>query len=367
VHDYAVFTSREQEPRVNATSERGLLNAGLRKLREIIGASATTKRVRQTTRSTTIDAIIELHLASNDVANACVEVKRTLRPAHLAEIEYRRQQCRAQFPDCEFLLVTTAVSEPLARQLRDRGLWFVDLAGNAYVEVPDQLLVFVVGQKLSNGRLPQPKQRLSEQAGRVLFQFVRHGPRVRFTYRDVVGATGVSLGVVSKLVARWREESLIHRTRAGEYEIVRAADLLQLWCSAFSEQLRYKILIGCYRSVHSDDLGRLLELPGMDSVVVGGEFAAGLLTGHLRSKKVHLYVPAQDSPALRKSLALAPSESGEVELLVAFSTELAGGKTVQVPALAHPALLYAELVSSSDDRVAETALRIRQEHLAWTL
>ncbi len=95
--------------------------------------------------------------------------------------------------------------------------------------------------------------------------------------------------------------------------------------------------------------------------------AADVLTGYLRAGGLHLYMSENDAVSVRQQLRLAPSNTGNIELRRAFSTDLAGEETAYGMPLAHPALVYAELMAEEDDRLAETAMRLRQEFLAWTL
>ncbi|MCK4571090.1 hypothetical protein KAT84_03970, partial [Candidatus Bipolaricaulota bacterium] len=268
----------------------------------------------------------------------------------------------------KFLLVSSAVSEPLAQELRNRKIWFVDMAGNVYVELPGQLLLFVAGLKPAQLETRAASKKLGEQAARVLFQFLRHGPEVQATYRDLVRATGVSLGMISKLVTHWRDEGLIRRAGKGTHMVLQPTTALEMWCDVYTEQLAPRLFIGRYQSPYASDFASLLKqhktpLP----IVIGGEVAAEVLTGYLRAGELHLYISKDDAAHIRKQFRLAPSEAGNIELRRTFSTDLAGEDIAHGMPLAHPAFVYAELMAGGDDRLAETALRLRQEFLSWTL
>jgi hypothetical protein len=265
-------------------------------------------------------------------------------------------------------LISAAVSEPLAQELRKRKIWFIDTAGNVHVNLPGQLLLFIAGRKTPQRETRRPVRRLSEQAARVLFQFLRHGPEVRATYRDIVQATGVSLGMISKLETQWRSEGIIRRAERGTHWVTQPAKALQMWCDTYADQLASKLLIGKYRSAHDRNFETLLQLAGKPlPAVIGGEVAADELTGYLRAGGLHLYLSKGDAVHVCQQLRLAPSDDGNIELRQSFSTDLAGDATAWGIPLAHPVLVYAELMSEDDDRLAETAMRLRQEFLAWTL
>lgn len=353
---------------MNYKKETDLLTAGLRRFGAVAQVEITHKRKIPAELTTIMDALISTHFTSGDTFQVCVQVKRTLRPAHLAEIEYLRARYRARMPDAKFLLISSAVSEPLAQELRKRKIWFVDLAGNIYVDLPGRLLFFVAGLKPAQPATRPTAKRLSEQGARVLFQILRHGPEVQATYRDLIQATGVSLGTISKLTTTWQADGLIRRTGRGAHMVLQPAKVLQLWCDAYAEQLAPKLPIGRYRSVHDRDFAGLLQSPGTTlPVVIGGEYAADVLTGYLRAGELHLYMSKENAVRIRQEFCLAPSESGNIELRRVFSSDLAGNETAHGIPLAHPALVYAELMADGDDRLAETAMRLRQERLSWTL
>jgi hypothetical protein len=191
---------------------------------------------------------------------------------------------------------------------------------------------------------------------------------VRATYRDLVQATGVSLGMISKLFTQWRDQGLIQRAKRGSHLVLKPTTALQLWCDAYAEQLAPRTLIGKYQSAHGKDFAHLLQSPETTvPAIIGGEYAADVLTGYLRAGGLHLYITEQDADSTRQQLGLAPSQRGSIELHYTFSSDLASEETRHAIPLAHPALIYAELMATPGDRLAETALRLRQEHLAWTL
>ena len=315
-----------------------------------------------------VDAVIDLQFSQDCNVKAFVEIKRALRPAHLSELEYLRDQCREREPDTEFLVVTEVISEPLALELRSRQMWFVDLAGNLHIDLAGKILLFVAGFKTAEGRNPHVGWRPSEQAAKLLFQLVREGPDLQMTYRDLVDLTGVSLGIVSKLFTAWREERLIRRAERGAYRVLDAGKLLEYWCDTYAQHLSPRLVLGTYRSQHEDEFERILEeAPAEPPFVVGGEYAADLLTGYLRGTRLHLYVQEEAGSQLQQQLLLARSQTGNIEIRRRFSPNLAANGSGKAPAIAHPALLYAELMAGDHRRLSETAIRLRRKYLTWTL
>lgn len=315
-----------------------------------------------------IDAMIQLQRAQDVNIKVFVEIKRTLRPAHLPELEYLRDQCKRSDPEADFLVVTESITEPLAQELKARHMWFVDSAGNLHIDLTGQLLLFVTGRKLAHEPKRSVGWRSSEQSAKLLFQLVRSGPDVEATYRDLVDASGISLGVVSKLFSIWREQDLLRRAGRGAYRIIEPDKVLEHWCDDYAGQLAPNVQFGRFTSPSGENLGALFESADLlKGVVVGGEYAADLLTGYLRGSRVHLYVPKKAADEVRNRLRLVPSREGNIELRDCFATNLRYKSSRRETKIAHPALIYAELMAGEHRRLAETAMRLREEYLAWTL
>ena len=145
--------------------------------------------------------------------------------------------------------------------------------------------------------------------------------------------------------------------------------LLDMWVEAFMAKLHPKIVLGHYRSPYDKDVASLLEAGLQDdalgNVVVGGEYAADLLTGYLRASSVTLYVPLGEIDSVQQNLKLAPSKEGPIEVCAAFAPEIGKLSKKHGFVLADPVLIYAELLATDDPRCGETALLIKEKHLPW--
>ncbi len=303
-------------------------------------------------------------LAGDSKAHVCVQLRNRFRPSELPQLI-------AQYADgCEHrMLFTDYITSSLAEQLRARGIWFADALGNAFMEIPGSLLLHTTGNRPE--RTPAPAgQHFSAPGGKILHYLLKHGPRIQATYRDIRGAIGVSIDKVGKLVRELEQSGSLRMRGSGDYEILNGDRLLALWAEAYRAKLMPMLLLGQYAAAPNLDFEALIQeavriLDGQ--VVVGGEVAADVLTQHLRPQQLCLYVPEDRAADIRRSLKLAPSGSGTVELCNLYSLDIASERHVHGAAIADPAFVYAELMAGGDDRLAETALRLRQEFLSWTL
>jgi hypothetical protein len=125
------------------------------------------------------------------------------------------------------------------------------------------------------------------------------------------------LDKISKLLNELKDYVTIVRQRQGCYQVRDPRRLLDMWVEAFVAKLHPKIVLGHYRSPHDKDVATLLEAglqnDALGNVVVGGEYAADLLTGYLRASSVTLYVPLGEIDSVQQNLKLAPSKEGPID------------------------------------------------------
>jgi hypothetical protein len=124
--------------------------------------------------------------------------------------------------------------------------------------------------------------------------------------------------------------------------------------------LRPKLLVGRFQPPEQD-LGQTLERfkrvtgPKRVAWALTGGFAADLLIRHFRGDQLGFFV-SEWSADFTKSLKWLPSSAGPVTVLRQFSplVVFTPKQSVEVP-VAHPLLVYAELISQGRERELETA------------
>lgn len=313
-----------------------------------------------------VNLICRITLPDSSVFGLCAFARKGLRPATIPRIIEQIEAAR-KVPSCDQAIVLTDyVSASLAETLRAARVSFVDSVGNAHLTGLGQISVFHTGNRPPRRR-PTHGQYFTESGAKILFFLLRHGPRIRATYRDMQAATGVSLDKISKVLNELAKDRLVTVRARGEYEIADANAVLERWSGTFAAKLEPRILLGEYRSAAGNDFPTLIEMTAAAglSVVVGGDLAAGWLTDHLRPATVRLYVPEEAQPAVQRNLKLAPARDGNIELCQMFARDLGHSCDEHGVILAHPLVVYAELMSGDDVRLGETALRLKERHLSW--
>jgi len=165
----------------------------------------------------------------NEALRLLIEFKQLGSDARLkeaAELIRRRQE---DHPGALLVLACRFLSPARQEFLRESGVPFFDLAGNAWI-VADN--VHVDRRGFPN---PFPEQRhrqdpFADKASLVLRALVASGPRKGV--RAIAEQTGLSPGYVSKVVHELEERSYVGR-RDGGLSLLNARELLQDWVRAY--------------------------------------------------------------------------------------------------------------------------------------
>ena len=286
------------------------------------------------------DALIRVRYGDQEVLYAA-EVKHGIRPATLGAVT--QQLAHLGQPA---LLVTDHVTPPLADALRERGIAFLDEAGNAYLNHPP-LLIWVKGQRPKQKNGANPTTRTFNPGGlQVIFPLLCHPEWADRPYREIAKMAGVAHGTVGWVLAELPKLGFIAEV-GGKRRLLQPERLLQQWVEAYARTLRPRLLIGRF---HADQFEWYKTLdPGKYGYLLGGEPAAARLTEHLRPGTITLYGPKIE-PRFLLDQRLRPDPQGKVEILTRF------WKFDNDDPLVTPLpLVYADLLAIGDARCLETA------------
>jgi hypothetical protein len=251
------------------------------------------------------------------------------------------------------------VSRPVGHLLASHHIGFVDQAGNCHIAVGQDYLAHIEGR-----RPAQPARQgrgLGARSYQVLFALLARPDLVAAPIRSLAAAASVRKTAAADLVQRLNDEGLILRDKAG-MRIVRPSVLMDRWVAGYADKLRPRLLVGRYRAAAKDPLAFEKDvetkLEGLNWAW-GGATAAYRLTQHYRSATTTLHVAAPP-PAMQRQLSLLPAKDGPIVVLgVPGPLGLEGPS----PHIAHPLLVYTELVVEGHERALEAAGEIRTRFL----
>jgi len=267
------------------------------------------------------------------------------------------------------LLLSDYIPPRLAQRLVEAGVNFVDETGNVYIDWPGKLYIRVQGARPK--RLPEARiGRLSQPSGlKVVFVLLAGSRANSMGYRELAKKSGVALGSVARIVQELKVKGCLELRGRGKWIVTRKRDLLDLWVGGYADRLRQKLSIGRFQPPEKD-LARTRDRIQMEAEATGitwaltGGFAADVLTHHFRGDQLAVFV--SEWPAeLVKRLRWLPSAHGPVSVLRQFSPHVLFTQEppLEVP-VAHPLLVYAELIYQGRERESEAAKVIYDRYLA---
>lgn len=290
------------------------------------------------------DAAIEL----------AVQVKKNLTRATVL-----LEKVQPLLPQKDHLLVTTYVTPPLADLMKRVGMFFMDTAGNAYINKPP-LFVFIKGNPPPDKRKRAPKtRRLFKPAGlKVIFTLLNAPDIANLPYRKIAERTDVALGTVEWIFRDLKEMGYLIEMDKRERKLIKLEDLQKRWVEAYPDQLRPKLIIGRFNA-DNPEWWKTID-PMNYEICWGGEVAAANLTQHLKPEKIIIYGKNPPGKLIIQN-KLRKTDAGKIEFLEPFwkFAHVLADKGI-VP----PLLVYADLMATGDDRNIETAGIIYDNYLA---
>jgi hypothetical protein len=259
-----------------------------------------------------------------------------------------------------WIALSPYVSQPVGQLLVSQGIGFLDQAGNCYIAVGDDYLAHVEGRRrqmaLRHGR------GLGARSYQVLFALLARPELVNAPIRSLAEAAGVRKTTAAELVQRLKQEGLLLRDKGGQ-RIARPTVLMDRWLAGYTDKLRPRLLVGRYRAANKEpsvfDKHVEATLDDHLSWAWGGAAAGFRLTGHYRGDTTTLHVATPTT--IQRQLNLLPANDGPIIVLgVPGPLGLAG----PAPHVAHPLLVYTELLVEGDERAREAAEEIHSRYLA---
>jgi hypothetical protein len=290
------------------------------------------------------------------------EVKSHLRPQAIRHLLIQANTFRKQHDKSKgLLLLADYVNPSLGHQLKEANINFVDTAGNVFIRQEPGLHLYVEGKR-PKSPVKQSPTRLFQPSGlALLFGLLVVPESVNWSYRDLAGANKVALGTVGWIMRDLREQGYVEPVEKNRLQLTRKKELLERWVDGYATRLRPKILVGEFVSSASDleatvDAFETYAFEQHMHWALTGGFGAFELLHHYRGQILSVFVEQWMPATALAALRLLPHEGGEVKVLRSFSPQVFEKFDEQTGhSVAHPLLVYAELLFQNGDRELETA------------
>lgn len=275
-----------------------------------------------------LDGAIDLVASNGMRTTILVEAKAKLTPRDadrfLVGIPDALRTVAANIP---IMVVSQWLSPRTQDVLTSRDVSFLDLTGNALIRT-DNPAVYIRSQGESRDPRPSARGRAGvrgPKAARVVRLLVDVRPPYRVT--DIVAATGLAAGYVSRLLDALDEEALIERVKRGEVQSVDIAGLLRRWAESYDVLTSNEAFTFVAPDGAAPQLERLASPGTTRRAAITGSFAAARLAPVAAPALLLAY--CDDPSTVGKTLGLLPAVEGSNVALLRPYDSAVWERTVQ--------------------------------------
>lgn len=273
-------------------------------------------------------------------------------PAAVADLKLRHG-------DGGLLLLAPYVGPEAVTALVAANINFVDLAGNAHLALEPTYYVHVEGRRPVRAR--RGERGLGVPGFKLLFALIVRPDLLNEPVRAIAAAAGVSKTQVAHALANVLEkDGTIGRTQHGRILLDRRRTATR-WLAGYADLLRPRLTLGRYRTQEKDPAALdllLTDVLEQGQWVLGGGAAVFRLAGYYRGETTVVHATEMTREMTRR-LRAVPDDGGNLLVMAPPGPlALAGPK----PGIAHPLLVYGELLAAGDERAREAAMQLREQY-----
>ena len=283
-----------------------------------------------------------------------------------AAIEQLRASTRTINKGVIPLVVVPFMGDVGRRRCAETETAWLDLSGNARISAPG-LRILVEGKPNRYKRRGRPSTAFAPKSSRIARWLLMH-PDQGFTQREIVRATDMDEGYVSKVVAKLDKDNLIIRNDRGAVQARDPDLLLDAWKEEY-DFTKHDLICG-HIAARSGDvlLKQLVNVLNRDSVsyAATGLAAAWLLDRFAGFRVVTLYLAEQPTPDILRELSFREETRGSNVWFILPNDEgvFQGAKSYDDIRCVHPVQVYLDL-HAHPERAKEAAQKLRQDQLNW--
>src|SRR6056297_175616 len=205
------------------------------------------------------------------------------------------------------------IAADIAGELKEKGINYIDRAGNAYIK-HGKLLLYITGQKLEKPANFNQSRAFQESGIKLIFQLLSQPDDLQLSYRNLASKTGIALGSVSIIMKELEDLKFIVKAKNKKY-LKNKEQLLERWIIAFNDVLRPRLLKKRFRFSNNNSYRQwknidLAKIKGNNAW--GGEPGAALLTQQLQPQNFSIYTN-ESWQFVANELKLIPDAEGDVE------------------------------------------------------
>lgn len=349
--------------------EKAILKEALKAVYDEAGLDFEVLNEEIKVRDHHIDAIIRIKGIEDQFS---VEIKRWAAHGNLGVIINQVRNL-----PMEGIFIADYVNPKMAGRLREQGVQFIDTVGNAYIN-RHPIHIYIKGNRKKD-KDPDIKKEGTGRAFnttglKVVYAFLCNPELINANYREIADVADVALGTVGWVLNDLKEMKFVigRGHKRNDRRIKNHKKLFDRWVEAYPEKLRPKQVVGKF--IAKDPFWwEEVDIRHYQGYW-GGEVAAAKYTeNYLRPEEVILYLPkeAQNQffadARLRKVIDQNVDKENIVKIYRPFWREqkvLNNFYNKKPNGLAHPILVYADLIATADVRNMEVAKMIYERQIA---
>jgi hypothetical protein len=258
------------------------------------------------------------------------------------------------------LLLARYIPRPTGERLAEAGVNFVDAAGNMHLSLASDHHVFVLGRRPLT--IEPTARRPSPALVQLQFLLLAAPAAAAWPIRRVAEEAGIGKTAAASGLQRLAALGVLAPGRERGYRLVEPGRLEDDFLRGYTEILRPHLEVGRFRAPDGDAQAlvvRLAEQSARDPVrwALTGAPAAYAVDRFYRGEDVPVFI---DGPIrkLQQALRLLPDRAGSLTVLRPFGRRWLSLEPADVP-LAHPWLVYAELLHDGEPRALEAAQHVK--------
>ena len=278
----------------------------------------------------------------------------------LVAAQLERQLSTVKQRNTRGLLLAPYVRAEQGEALRQRGIDYLDLVGNAHLEAPG-VFVHVEGKRPDKTHV-QTATRLTKGWVKTVMALLIKPELLKGPYRPIAQTADVALGTVTVCLKDLERRGLLNTH--GERRFTNVTEAIALWVQAYREVLRPKLRVRHFQMRETNARARWQQLrqtltrhdvpwalTGADGAAIRNEFLV------VRETEIYADPSRFEQRDLLKELVAQPTaRQGNLRVIeppgpLAFPPPEDGGD----PPIAPPLLLYAELRLRGGEQADEAA------------
>ncbi len=260
------------------------------------------------------------------------------------------------------LLITLIANNETTELLRNIGINFIDVAGNAYIKVPP-LYINIKGQKITiEKKLAGNATGIFQTAGlQIIFALLCNPKLEKNPYREIAEMANVALGTVQVTMKYLEKHGFLINDKIQGKKLVNKDNLLKEWVLGYPEKLKPKYYAGKFQ-IDNPEIIKTIDLKYFGALF-GGETAAAQLTNYLRPLIHTVYIGDKLGEFILRN-HLKKNPNGNIEVVKKFWNF---NDDNEIKNIVPTILIYTDLIITGDPRNIETANIIYEREIAGYL